>query len=142
MLAKLITESRIQYTQEVADWKEAIQLAAQPLLKEGVIEESYIEAMINAVNTHGPYMVLADYFALPHAQGTSGVNRLGMSFLNVEKEVDLLGKPVKTFLVLASTDNTEHMEALIGLSELLMEEENLKIFTSGTKEEVLALLNK
>jgi len=141
MLTQLLTKDKIQLKEAVADWKEAIQIAANPLLEQGFIEESYIEAMIEAVGKHGPYIVLADYFALPHAQGTSGVNQLGMSLLNVKNEVDLLGKPVKSFLVLASRDNSEHMEALVSLSSLLMEPENLSRFVSGSKEEVLNLIN-
>lgn len=142
MLAKLLSEKHIQIIDQIQDWEAAIALAAKPLLAEGLIEESYIEAMIGALKKHGPYIVLGDYFALPHAQGGSGVNQLSMALLNVGQEVDLLGKPVKSFLVLASRDNTEHMEALMSLSNLLMDEANLKKFVHGNKEEVLELINQ
>ncbi|MGL5563534.1 MAG: PTS sugar transporter subunit IIA [Tannerellaceae bacterium] len=72
--------------------------------------------MINSILTHGPYIVLKDRFALPHASGGSGVNRLSMSLLVVEEEVDLLGKPVNVFMVSAPVDNSSHRRVPRGVA--------------------------
>ena len=141
MLKDLIYDERINIVERVADWKEAITLAAQPLVKDKSIEPSYIDAMIESVNKYGPYIVLDDYFALPHAKANVGVNRLGMSLLVVRNAVDLCDNPVNVFLVLATVDKNSHLDALAELSDLLCERKNIDLFRTGTKEEILALIN-
>ena len=140
MLSKLIDESRTQTIYQVQDWQEAIRIASQPLLDQNCIEESYINKMINAVNQHGPYIILADRFALPHASNTGEVNELSMSLLRVNKDVDFLGQPVSTFMVLAAIDSNSHLGALTSLAELLYDEENLKTFTTKSTDEIMSLI--
>ncbi|MEG1301724.1 MAG: PTS sugar transporter subunit IIA, partial [Erysipelotrichaceae bacterium] len=120
----------------------AITLAAQPLLKEHAIEQEYIEQMIQSVEKHGPYIVLADGFALPHASAASGVNELSMSLLIVKQPVDLLGKPVKLFMVLATIDNSSHMKALASLTEILYDDKNMELFQSGDVAEIMRLIQQ
>ena len=141
MLKELINEQRVKKVSKVKDWEEAIKVAARPLLEDGSIKEEYVEAMIESIKKHGPYIVLADRFALPHASAKEGVNRLSMSLLTVEEEVDLLGKPVNIFMVLATVDNNSHIKALASLSELLYDEENLKIFRDGDSKKILKIIN-
>ena len=140
MLGELLTEKRIQTAKQVSSWEEAISIASKPLTDDGSIEEEYIQAMIDAVHRFGPYMVLADKFALPHAQGEKGVNKLAMALLVVENEVDMLGEPVNMFMVLATPDSTAHIEVLASLSEILREPENLETMQTGDYNAIRALM--
>lgn len=142
MLKELINAERVNIIKSVRDWKEAIKIASKPLLEDNSIEELYIENMIKSVEKYAPYIVLADRFALPHASSKEGVNKLAMSLLIVEDEVDLLGKPVNIFMVLAAVDNTTHIRALASLSEMMYEEENVKLIINGDKSSILELINK
>jgi len=142
MLKELVTADRIRKVKRVDNWKEAIKLAAKPLLEDGSIETIYIDNMIESLNEHGPYIVLADRFALPHASSKKGVNKLSMSLLVVEDEVDLLGKPVNIFMVLAATDNNSHIRALASLSEMLYDTSNIDILITGNEDSILELINK
>ncbi|HFL2402383.1 TPA: transcription antiterminator [Clostridioides difficile] len=142
MLKELINAESVNIIKNVRDWKEAIKIASKPLLEDNSIEELYIENMIKSVEKYGPYIVLADRFALPHASSKEGVNKLAMSLLIVEDEVDLLGKPVNIFMVLAAVDNTTHIRALASLSEMMYEEENVKLIINGDKSSILELINK
>ncbi|HBF7092809.1 TPA: transcription antiterminator [Clostridioides difficile] len=142
MLKELINAERVNIIKNVRDWKEAIKIASKPLLEDNSIGELYIENMIKSVEKYGPYIVLADRFALPHASSKEGVNKLAMSLLIVEDEVDLLGKPVNIFMVLAAVDNTTHIRALASLSEMMYEEENVKLIINGDKSSILELINK
>lgn len=141
MLKDLITKERINVVKYVESWQKAIELASQPLIQDHSIEPSYITAMINNVEEHGPYIVLDDYFALPHAKVDVGVNKLGMSLLVVKDEVDLLRRPVNVFLILATVDSTSHLNALATLSEILNDRKNIEIFRSGDKKKILELIN-
>lgn len=142
MLKEYLTRETMQHAGKMDDWKKAITFAAEPLLKKGVIEKCYIQEMINSVETNGPYIVLKDYFALPHAKAGEGVNEVGLALLTLEKPVDLKGNPVKVFLVLAAVDSTSHLEALSEVSELLMDEEIYGIFLSGNHEKLLNIIEK
>lgn len=142
MLKELVTENRIKKIERVEDWQEAIKKASEPLLKDGSIEELYVNDMIDGILKHGPYIVLANKFALPHASSKNGVNKLSMSLLVVEEEVDLLGKPVNIFMVLAAVDNNSHIRALASLSEMLYDENNIKAIIEGTESSIYELINK
>ncbi|EQG59610.1 PRD domain protein [Clostridioides difficile DA00149] len=87
MLKELINAERVNIIKNVRDWKEAIKIASKPLLEDNSIEELYIENMIKSVEKYGPYIVLADRFALPHASSKEGVNKLAMSLLIVEMKL-------------------------------------------------------
>ncbi|WMC91578.1 BglG family transcription antiterminator [Kineothrix sp. MB12-C1] len=142
VLKDLIYGDRINIVPHVESWQDAITLAAKPLLDDNSIEPSYIDAMIESVNRFGPYIVLDEYFALPHARLEGGVNRLSMSLLIVRNEVDVLGEAVNVFLVLATVDASSHLDALANLSDILGDRENIHILRSGDKEEILNLLRR
>lgn len=136
MLKEYLPLEHMMTVESVNDWEDAIVLAAQPLLKKGVIEQKYIDQMIQSVHDNGPYIVLNDYFALPHAQPGFGVNEVGLSLLTVQNPVDIKGKPVKLFLVLAAVDSSAHLDVLSEISELLMDERIYRVFLSGDLKKI------
>jgi PTS system ascorbate-specific IIA component len=142
MLKQYLSEETMQHKTSVDNWEEAITVAARPLLNKGVIDDSYVEAMIDSVEKNGPYIVLKDYFALPHAQAGTGVNEVGMSLLTLEESVDLKGNEVKVFLVLAAVDASAHLDALSEVSELLMDDEKYEIVLQGDLEKIRQLIEE
>ncbi|MCI5774061.1 MAG: PTS sugar transporter subunit IIA [Erysipelotrichaceae bacterium] len=141
MLKELLTKERILTADKVEDWKQAIAKATEPLIKDGSVKSCYVDSMIENIEDHGPYVVLADNFALPHsASYATCVNSLSMSMLLLQEPIDLLGKSVKVFLVLAPIDNTSHMRALATLSEVLYDQNNMDILMSGDKEKVFNMI--
>lgn len=85
MLSELLTTETVQVLPEVADWRAGITEAAKPLLKNGSITEKYIDAMIQKVESFGPFIHICPDVALPHARPEDGVNQLGMSLLKIQK---------------------------------------------------------
>ncbi|SEO57232.1 PTS system, ascorbate-specific IIA component [Amphibacillus marinus] len=140
MLAELLPKSHIQEIKSVASWEKAIELASEPLLKFGFIEETYVKNMIKSVEQNGPYIVLMDYFALPHAEAGNGVNRLGMALLKLTEPVDLKGNPVTVLLVLAAEDADSHIGALREISQVLADEDNYQQFINGSIDDIHQLL--
>ncbi|MFG6128711.1 PTS sugar transporter subunit IIA, partial [Staphylococcus aureus] len=51
-------------------------VASQPLLQEQVIEQCYVEAMIESVNELGPYIVIAPEIAIAHARPNNNVHQV------------------------------------------------------------------
>lgn len=123
------------------DWQTAIRTAARVLVEEGAIDEEYVDAMIETVETYGPYIVLDEGLAMPHAKPSMHVHRLSMSLLQVSPAVDVMGKPVDVFLVLASPDTTAHLTALSALGALLGDGSRRDVLRFGTDAEIGALLD-
>ncbi|EQC79937.1 PTS system, mannitol-specific IIA component [Enterococcus sp. HSIEG1] len=114
-------------------------MASQPLLNEKAIDQQYVANMIHSVEENGPYMVLADYFALMHARPGEGVFHQGMSLLVTKNEIDLAGKSVRIFLVLAAKDNQSHLESLQEIMEVFMDQEKYQLILNGDKEQICQL---
>ncbi|KRG17076.1 hypothetical protein ACA29_00490 [Lederbergia galactosidilytica] len=57
-LAELLPQDRILLRKQVSSWKKAISVAAEPLLKQGYIQEEYIFKMIENVEANGPYIII------------------------------------------------------------------------------------
>jgi mannitol operon transcriptional antiterminator len=120
-LTDLLNEETILFVKRVKDWKEAIQLAAKPLLTNGSITPAYIDRMIDNVENFGPYIVIAPNIAIPHSKPEHGVQKIGMSLLKVEEAVSFSADPkhnVQFIVILASVDNETHLKALSQLTYL------------------------
>lgn len=147
-LTDLLKEELIQQVDSVSNWQEAVGLAAQPLLANGYIEESYIQAMIASINETGPYIVLAPKVAVPHASPDAGVHQLGISLLQVKKPVDFSeddddDKKVQLIFVLAAVDSTAHLRALQELALILDDEEAIdSLIVASDPREILAIIDK
>lgn len=119
MLKDLLTIDRIRCAPAPKTWEAAVRLAAQPLLDCGAALPSYVDEMIRAINEHGPYIVLDEGFALPHARPEAGAKKPCMALLILDRPIDLLGESVQVLLALSAVDNTAHLEAMRELAELI-----------------------
>lgn len=126
-----IKTDHIQRAQSVDDYAQAIRLAAQPLLEKGYIQAQYIEEILISIKKNGPYIVVADYVALPHAQPSELVLKTGLSLLLLNEPVDLEGNSIHVFIVLAAKDNHAHLDLLKSLALFLMEKENIMTLISS-----------
>lgn len=138
MLEDVLTDNKVLINKRADNWQEAIELAAQPLLKEGYIKSSYIEAMIEAVEEHGPYIVLGKHLALPHARPEEGVNQLGVSVATFPDGVNFGHEeldPVKIVFCLAATDSYSHLNIMKELVSLINDSEKLEKLINSKKVE-------
>lgn len=145
-LKDLLTSDMMALDVEAADWAEAIRTAGHLLYRKGIIEESYIAAMIDVVNKMGPYIVLWEGVALPHASTEHGVNQVGISFIRLKKPVRFghpQNDPVKLVFALAAVDSSTHVMALLELTRMLSDTELVKVLSclpdSRQVEEFIAL---
>ncbi|MBO0479777.1 PTS sugar transporter subunit IIA [Vagococcus fluvialis] len=141
-MINMLPEDQIAVVEKVKDWREAVDLASQPLLKKNLITNVYVENMKQSVLDNGPYMVLTDYFALMHAKVGEGVNEQSMSLLITKEEVSMEGKPVKIFLVLAAEDSEKHLESLQQIMAIFMDDDNYQTIINGDLEKIKQLFNK
>ena len=147
-LKDLVKKELIQQLDKVNDWQTAVRIASKPLLEQGYIEESYVEAIISSVNEIGPYIVLAPKVAVPHASPDAGVHRLGISLLQLKEPVnfgleDDEDKNVQLIFVLATVDSTAHLKALQQLALILDDNDIIEnLIKAETPKEILGLIEK
>lgn len=117
-LKDVLTPSHIQVLHQVSDWRSALTVASQPLLKENIITEQYICAMIANVEYYGPYIVIAPYLALGHALPSDGVHSLGVSVLKLQEDVYFEDRPVSVVMILAPVDKQSHLGIMKDIMDL------------------------
>lgn len=146
MLKDLTSENLIKLNIEATDWEDAVRKAAQPLLDAGKVKQSYIDDIIVGAKESGPYFVLAQHVALPHARPEAGALESAIGIATLKTPVEFgseANDPVKYLFCLSARNNTEHLEALADLAERLEDENFFKMLDNATRaEEVLAYLNK
>ena len=143
MLKEQLT-GNTKFVETVGSWQEAIRLGAKPLLAQGIIEEAYIDAMIQNVLDNGNYIILLPQVAMPHARPEAGSNGIGMTFLHLDQPVLFPGdEPVKVLFTLSSDSPDGHLELIANLGELLSDEKLYqKLFEVETEQAVLDLVKE
>ncbi len=79
MIADMMKLKNICIMEEVHDWKEAIHISLEPLLRGGFITENYEKAILECTEKYGPYYVLAENFALIHGRPGVCTSDTGLS---------------------------------------------------------------
>src|SRR5699024_2866391 len=119
---RFLDSSLIKLGAEVQTAEEAIREAGNLLLKEGMIDQSYIDAMLKAYKENGPYFVLAPHIAIPHARPEDGVTEASVSLLQLKTPV-IFGHqsndPVQLIFALGAASSDEHLTLLQKLTGLL-----------------------
>ena len=143
MLKEQLT-GNTKFVETVGSWQEAIRLGAKPLLAQGIIEEAYIDAMIQNVLDNGNYIILLPQVAMPHARQEAGSNGIGMTFLHLDQPVLFPGdEPVKVLFTLSSDSPDGHLELIANLGELLSDEKLYqKLFEVETEQALLDLVKE
>lgn len=137
-----ILRGKIQIIDEVKNWSESIKIASKPLLDNNIIEERYIEAMINAINKMGFFVVLRENLAMPHARPEEGTLDTGVSFLKVNKPVKYGDEDIYLIFILASKDMESHISILMELSDLFQNDEKInKLIEAKKIEELEKIIN-
>lgn len=145
-MEEIIEKNDIQVGLHASDYKEAILLASEPLIKEGKITKRYAEMMIESLESLGPYIVLMPGFALAHSAPCEEVKENCLSIAIFDEGIDFKSDKglVRVVMVLASTDGESHVEKLSKIASKLMNDDDFitKLVDCGNKEEVYNLLNK
>ena len=136
---ELLKQENVQICEKAADWEEAIRISVEPLEKGGYVTPEYKEQIIANVKELGPYIVLTEDIALPHARPEQGV-------LDSQLAITLFRNPVafnqdhtstRLFIALAANDGEKHLNALASVMELFQDEERVESILSADNKENL-----
>ncbi|MBS0907965.1 PTS sugar transporter subunit IIA [Tatumella sp. JGM118] len=145
MLSDYLNNDRIRVCDRLDNWQQAIELAGEPLLREGVISRRYIEEIIAEHRRTGPYYVLAPGVAMPHSRPENGSHGIGLSLLVVKDGVAFGSDgndPVRLIFLLAAKDADSHISLISSLAELLDDEDNIALLASGDPAVLHSLIRR
>lgn len=148
MLREFVEKKHYFFAEEAADWKEAIRMSCKSLEADGTVDSNYAEEIVNCVEKYGPYIIIMPEVAMPHSQeGAAGVNKTAIGFMKLEKAVSFdpedPEKDARLFFTLASCDSEQHLDNIMRLSEMLMNEELVEeLLKAATPEDLIHLQEK
>lgn len=145
MLSDLLDESLVLLDVEASDWEDAIRRAAQPLVDNKKVTPSYVDDIIKGVNELGPYIVITEHVALPHARPESGALESAVGIVTLKEPVEFGSAdndPVKYLFPLSAKDNDSHLGALQSLVELLSDPDFFaQLDSASTPKDVVDLVH-
>jgi PTS system ascorbate-specific IIA component len=140
MLLDYLSEDLIELQVEVSDWEGAVRSGGRLMVDAGICELRYVDAMVEAVNRLGPYMVLAPGIALAHGRPEDGMIKVGMSIINLATPVEFgseANDPVSLVISFGGIDNESHVGMLQDLAEFLMDEDNQELLKKVESKQTL-----
>lgn len=134
----------IKLNLEADNWEEAIRKLSIVPLERNIINQNYVEAMINCINEFGPYIVLGPHVALAHARPEDGALQTALYFTTLRDAINFGSEefdPVKVLILLAAKDSESHIKLLSDLSIILCDEEAVeKLMKAKNEVEFLEIL--
>lgn len=142
MLKEIVENGYYVFSDKFENWEDSIRESYKPLLMNNVVDQQYVDGVIECVNKYGPYIVIVPGIAMPHStEGAIGCNGTAISFMKVDNEVDFdpedPDKKAKLFFSLAAIDHEQHFQNIQSLMETLMNEEIVEaLMNAKTKEDL------
>ncbi|MGN1399057.1 MAG: BglG family transcription antiterminator [Erysipelotrichaceae bacterium] len=138
-LLDCLDEAAINICFEDCDWKSALRISAEPLIKKDLITENYIDAIISQQINQGVHMFLSDGLVLAHSATDNGVKRMGISLAVFKKPVTFLnGKQAQLIFTLAAEDQRKHITILNDILKLFSVKSNIALLAnSNSSKEVI-----
>ena len=119
-LGKLLKKENVKFIERTEDWKEAILQSGNLLVSNKKVTSEYVKEMIELVEKHGPYIVIEEGIAMPHAGISENVLETGVSLLVVKEKVALPeGRNANIFLSFAAKNKNDNIDIMNDLFELI-----------------------
>ncbi|UUD37230.1 ascorbate-specific PTS system enzyme II Ccomponent [Mycoplasmopsis californica] len=145
LLDNLVLNDSIICHYDAKDWKDAIHKALEPLVDKKIINWKYYDAILESTKKHGPYYIITEGLAMPHASATTdSVFGNGFSLLTLTKPVAFENdeRRVSILVALAAKDGETHTAVAIPQIIAVFEnEENIKkIADAKSKQEIIDII--
>lgn len=140
MLKEILSQKNYSFADHFDSWQDAIKASYKPMIEHGVVEDIYVDAVIECVNKYGPYIVIAPDIAMPHStENAKGCNDTAIAFMKVKEPVDFdpadPEKKARLFFSLAATDHEKHIGNIQALMDTLMNEDIVNALLEADDEE-------
>lgn len=119
-LRKLLKKENVKFIEGAENWKEAILQSGNLLVSNKKVTSEYVKEMIELVEKHGPYIVIEEGIAMPHAGISENVLETGIALLVVKEKVALPeGRNANIFLSFAAKNKNDNIDIMNDLFELI-----------------------
>ncbi len=81
----LAENKSIRLQAEAETWQDAVKIGVDLLVAADEVEPRYYQAILDAVEQHGPYSVLAPGLAMAHGRPDEGVQKTGVALVTQPK---------------------------------------------------------
>jgi len=125
------------------DWREAIREVGNLLVNAKSVTPAYVDAMIEAVEEMGPYIVIMPGFALAHAAPSEAVLANDAALITLKEGVDFgsTNDPVHIVFCVSCVDKESHKKSLQQYARLFLKDEILeKIKNAQSANEIVECL--
>lgn len=130
-----LPESAIDIAADAADWRAAVTLAAEALVRSGAAKPGYAGEMIRMIEEHGPYVVIAPGLALAHARPGPEVVADGLAIVTLATPVKFghpHNDPVSVVLGLAVATVDEHLAFVAAVANVFNDSSAIADLTAAT----------
>lgn len=135
-LTDILSPAFIQLNLSTNSWEEAFYVAATPLIEAEIVSRRYIDTIIQTTYQEGPYMVISENVALPHARPEDGAKDVGLGITVLKTPINILGQtPMKYIFTLAAVDSKKHLTALAELVSLIDRTDFFQMLDTATSPE-------
>lgn len=142
-LASAFAENSIQVMAVALDREHAVQLAGDLLVASGRVTPEYATEMVEVLETHGPYFVLAPGIALAHSKPSDAVLSTGLSLVTLSQPIifeNEANDPVRMVIGMCAVDHDSHLEMLKELAALLSDVQTVNsLLNAGDTEQIRRL---
>ena len=143
-ITDVVKAEAIRLRVEAKDCEDVIRKSGRVMVEQGVVEERYIDAMIEVFKEMGPYIVVTQGVAIPHARPEDGAKKVGLALLTLKKPINFgheENDPVRICIAFATPDKDQHLKILASLAKFLQNREDIEAITNArTPEEVIEIL--
>lgn len=130
---------------EGVTWQDAVRISAESLVDDGTVDADYYKQIVACIEKYGPYVVFDHNIAMPHTQeNAQGAHATGIGFMVSEKMIDFgtdedgEKKEANVFFTLSSTNPDEHMNNIMQLSAIFMNDDLIDALAAArTPEDIL-----
>ncbi|AGT32269.1 PTS mannitol transporter subunit IIA [Geobacillus genomosp. 3] len=139
----ILTKENIVLNAQPTTKEDAIRLAGEVLVRQGYVDPSYIDSMLEREELTTTY--IGNNVAIPH--GTEAAKALvkqsGISIVQVPDGVDFGGGNLATIVIGIAGKDGEHLDILSQLALVCAEADNVAAMANAkTEEDILALLHE
>ena len=142
-LAEAFAEHSIRVGAVALDREHAVELSGELLVASGRVTPQFVNEMVDVLETHGPYFVIAPGIALAHSKPSDAVISTGLSLVTLAEPIEfqnLANDPVRLVIGLCAVDHDSHIELLAELSALLSDEPTVNsLLNAVDTEQILDL---
>jgi mannitol/fructose-specific phosphotransferase system IIA component (Ntr-type)/galactitol-specific phosphotransferase system IIB component len=133
----ILGESFVKLIDKKLSINEAIRESHSVMLKNKIVEKSYVNKIIEDAKTNHSYFVIPPHLALPHAASKYGVNKLGLEITLFKQPIIFNENKINLFISLATPDNEQHLGVLDDISKFIRDDELTRDLIDSNSEEEL-----